>query len=146
MKLLKLLTILLATSAFATTTFAQVSGDPEKIAGWVFAYQHDANGGDVAGNKNRLEKALAAGADFRIDVDGEVLFNCTRVTRSSSTPTQFGCAYETLNILGQTTPLLSYGDLRTDGTAQLNRTNLYTGANEGETTTMAGARWYVRVR
>ncbi len=146
MKLNRIFLALLIWGFFAGTSLAVVEGDPEKIGGWVLAYEHDASGNAIDGNINRLEKAFAAGGDFRIGVDDEVLFNCTRVTRSSSTPTRFGCTYETLNLINANPPLLSYGDLRTDGEAQLNRTNLYTGANEGETNTQAGAKWYVRVR
>lgn len=137
-------------TALASPALAQVGGNPEKIAGWVFAYEHDAAGNPVSGNLSRLDRAFEAGGDFRLQQDGEWLFNCGRVQRiDDARGLGFACTYETLN-LGQLTiltdPLNSYVNQNTFGDFIIYRTSLFGGADRGATVTTNGVRWFVRVR
>lgn len=103
----------------------------------------DASGQSVAGSQGRLDKAFDSGGDFKVQVDGEVLFTCTRVVRTTSGI--YHCSYETLNLVGND-PLISYGNRSTDGLSIIYRTSLFGGADRGSSTVNSGAKWFVKVR
>lgn len=52
--------------AVSSTARADIAGNPEKISGWVVAYETDGAGNTVRGSLNRLVTAVRSGADVKV--------------------------------------------------------------------------------
>lgn len=98
-----------STLVFLQTAEADVSGDPEKISGWVVAYKTDASGGIVRGNLNRLIRAVEAGADLKI-LWGGILRECNLAVSVTvvNGNNEVACFFENIRLYNTNDPLTLY--------------------------------------
>ena len=144
-----------------STAFADVSGDSEKIPGWVVAYENDATGATVRGSLSRLVRAARAGADIKIMLDGTTLdqtFSCASIIiyESGSGNEHLACSVnDRTSLIDETalpavvvraSPYFTRLLYTTNGEFVLVRTTL-TGSDVGTTTgTQHNLTWFARVR
>ena len=148
------LSLLLPTS----TTFADVSGDPEKLPGWIVAYETDASGATTRGSLAKLIRAVESGADIKIATDnGTIYRTCDSVSIVPIAGAQhIGCAINNqislLSSVDPTTirpaPYRTFYWWDTAGNTALARASIYGGANLGQSsnTGIFGVTWFARVR
>ncbi len=143
------------------TAFADISGDSERIPGWVVAYESDATGATVRGSISRLVRAARAGADIKIRLNGTTLdqtFSCASIIIYESSPgnENLACSVNDRTslideaslpaVVVRTSPYFTRFVYTTNGEFVLVRTTL-TGANVGTTTgTQQNLTWFARVR
>ena len=156
----KLLVLTLSATLGSNLAFAEIGGNPEHIPGWVFACETDSAGNVIAGNCNRLDKAVSSGGDLKVRIGGTSssdYFYCENVHAylDGSSVLQHGCTYTQLNLFGTRgalplaingPPRINYTYVDTEGRFAVVRTSANGGASQGNTITAVGARWYAKVR
>jgi len=137
---------------------ADVSGDPEKLPGWIVAYETDAAGAVTRGSLAKLVRVVESGADLKIGTDNLTQFRtCDSTTVFDVAGTDHvGCAINnqvalilsTNPIAARPTPYRSFWWWDTNGGRVLARASIYGGANLGQdvATNSFGITWFARVR
>lgn len=144
----------------STVATADVSGDPEKLPGYVLALESDASGATVRGSLSRLVRSVRAGADIKLVLNDTTLdqsFACdSLVVFSSGADEHLACTvltHATLydasalpNVVPRATPYFTRFLFTTTGPFILVRTT-FSGADAGTTTgTQYNLSWYAKVR
>lgn len=144
--------------AFYTTPLrADVSGDPEKISGWVVAYETDSVGSVERGTLKRLLRAMRAGADVKVMVDDQYVRTCDFVEAFSVGGVEhLGCQSTNVALVNgvepivvvRSPPYLTYEWIDTRGQYGLARASVYGGADLGRTAITLNSKltWFARVR
>lgn len=143
----------------ASAAFADISGDSEKIPGWVVAYETDAAGATVRGSLAQLIRVARSGGDIKILTAGSVeqTFICdSTIIFDASGTEHFGCNVNNrMSLVDESNipvlraaPYWTYYWFDTTGAWALARTSIYGLGNAGQSTgTSSFAKtWFARVR
>ena len=137
---------------------ADVAGDPEKLPGWIVAYETDITGAVERGSLARLVRAVEAGADIKMGTDSLTQFRtCDSVSLFDvAGTTHVGCsinnqvalALGTNPITARPVPYRTFWWWDTNGGRILARASIYGGADLGQdvATGSYGITWFARVR
>ncbi len=140
---------------------ADIAGNPEKISGWVVAYETDAAGDVVRGNLDRLVTAVRSGADIKLGFGDPVtgIRPCVLVDLVTiDAVEQVGCSFGggSASILSGVNPFVlrpnpyfAYQWVDTLGRNVIVRALVAGGGSAGTTVTetvVAPITWYAKVR
>ncbi len=149
--------IVLVSGSMMNIASAEIEGNPEKIPGWVFVYEHDSDGVATDGNISRLIKAIESGADIKIgrgdanyyetiDCDTAATVNISGTEYVQCRLMRFSLFSDSINMTFRNPPYTVYEFQDTRGVQGVARASIYGGASLGQTVASIGARWYARVR
>ena len=140
---------------------ADIAGNPEKISGWVVAYETDAVGDVVRGNLGRLVTAVRSGGDIKLGFGDPVtaIRPCAIVDLVTiDAVEQVGCSFggESPSILSGVNPFIlrpnpyfAYQWVDTLGRNVIVRASVFGGGSAGTTvveTVISPITWYAKVR
>ena len=132
----------LATVGLSRTALAEVTGDPEKIPGWVLVYEVDANNAIQAGSLMILRQAVRAGADIKVLLNEKYSRQCEDMTifdfqgEEHVACQDFNTVAHILNsdpLIIRPIPYRTYSWYDTAGRLALSRASIYGGSNVGQT-------------
>ncbi len=140
---------------------ADIAGNPEKISGWVVAYETDATGAVVRGSLNRLVAAARSGGDIKVGLgDPATAFrpcDLIDIFQDANLVEQVGCSLNNTpaSILSGLNPLtlrpspyIAYQWWDTLRRSAIVRVSIFGGTNVGSSTGTVSTSmvWYARVR
>lgn len=159
---MRLVTTILAALLIMTgdAARADIAGNPEKISGWVVAFETDGAGGVVRGSLNRLATAVRSGADVKVAFGDPVsaLRPCDLVDIFTiGTDEHVGCSVNNTpaSILSgvdpltlRTNPYFAFQWFDTLGRSAIVRSSIFGGASQGSSivTINSPLVWFAKVR
>ena len=143
------------------SAYADISGNPEKISGWVVAYETDSTGATVRGSLDRLISAVRSGADIKVGIGAPATAfrpcDFVDIFTDASSVEHVGCSLNNTPaaILGSLDPLtlranpyIAYQWFDTLRRSAIVRVSIFGGASQGSAINAIGSPmiWFAKVR